>query len=438
VDNVEEPEQQRIKLKPMLGLWSATAISVGATIGAGIFVVIGLVAGYAGSALLVSMILAGVIALLTASSFAELATWKPVEGSIYQYTRSLISPFAGFLTGWMWMVSNTFAGATVSLGFAYYLGSVFPGLPSNVVAAVICLAFTALNFVGIRQSAWLNNVLVAINLVVLGFFVALGSMSMKTSNFLPFDPLSGGMFYGAFFIFFAYGGFARVAVIAEEVKDAKRNVPKAILLSLGISMAVYLLVGVVAVGLIGADVLASTNSPLSAAIGATGVTWAMQVVSVGGLVATAGVLLTSVLGVSRVAFSMARERDMPHVMCSVHRRFGTPFYSIGIAGGIMTFLVLFVDLQYVAAVSTFALLFYYCLANVCSLRVKIKKRLFPKIVPLVGLGLCLALLAVVVFANVQAWIVGITCLGIGAVLYVVKKRFEPKTCEAKIDFGTSG
>jgi basic amino acid/polyamine antiporter, APA family len=432
-----EPERSQT-LKPKLGLWSATAISVGATIGAGIFVVIGLVAGYAGSALLVSMAVAGVIAFVTASSFAELAAWKPVEGSIYQYTRTLISPFAGFLTGWMWIVSNTFAGATVALGFAYYFGSAVPGLPSNVVAAVICLAFTALNFVGIRQSAWLNSILVAINLVILGVFVVFGSMHMQTQNFLPFEPLSGGMFMGAFFIFFAFGGFARVAVIAEEVKDAKRNVPRAIMLSLGISTIVYLLVGVVAVGLVGAGVLAASNSPLSAAIGAAGSSWALPLVTLGGLVAAAGVLLTSVLGVSRVAFSMARERDMPHVMCSVHKRFGTPSYSIWIAGGIMTLLALFIDLRYVAAVSTFALLFYYSLANICAFKVKPQKRLLPRALPVVGFALCVLLLVAVVFASPQAWVIGLMCLAIGAALYMVKKRFEPKTCDTKAEFGTSG
>jgi basic amino acid/polyamine antiporter, APA family len=433
-----EPEEHHQTLKPKLGLWSATAISVGATIGAGIFVVIGLVAGYAGSALLISMVVAGVVAFVTASSFAELASWKPVEGSIYQYSRLLVSPFAGFLTGWMWMVSNTFSGATVALGFAYYFGSAVPGLPSNVVAAVICLGFTALNFVGIRQSAWLNNVLVAINLAVLLFFVVFGSMHMQPQNFLPFDPLSGGVFLGAFFIFFAYGGFARVAVIAEEVKDARRNVPRAILLSLGISTTVYLLVGVVAVGLVGAGVLAASNSPLSAAIGATGSNWALPLITVGGLVATAGVLLTSVLGVSRVAFSMARERDMPHAMCNIHKRFGTPTYSIWIAGAVMTALALLVDLQHVAAISTFALLFYYCLANICAYRVKPQKRVFPRILPVAGLGLCVALLAVVVFANPQAWITGLACLAIGAGLYLVKRRFEPKSCEAKAESGASG
>ena len=170
MNGVEEPKA----LKRTLGLWDATAINVGAIIGGGIFVVTGIVAGLAGSALVVSMVVAGVIALFTALSFAELTAWQPVEGSVYEYSRQLVSPFAGFLTGWMWMVSNTFAGAAVSLGFGFYLAAAFPGLPVNVVAAVVCLGFTALNFVGVKQSAMLNNVLVAVKLAVLGFFVVFG------------------------------------------------------------------------------------------------------------------------------------------------------------------------------------------------------------------------------------------------------------------------
>ena len=274
------------------------------------------------------MILAGIIALFTALSFAELAAWKPVEGSVYQYTRTLVSPFAGFLTGWMWIVSNTFGGATVALGFAYYLGSAFPGLPLNLVAAAICLGFTALNFVGIRQSSWLNNVLVVINIAVLAFFVVFGVLHFNGANFLPFLPLNSGMFYGAFFIFFAYGGFARVAVIAEEVKDAKRNVPKAIISSLAISMTIYVLVGVVAVGLVGAGVLASSNSPLSSAIGVTGSSLAIQIISIGGLVATAGVLLTSVLGVSmsRVLNGQRKRHAKRNVQSSRKIRHSILFY----------------------------------------------------------------------------------------------------------------
>jgi APA family basic amino acid/polyamine antiporter len=415
-------KQEPRKLKRSIGLWSAVAINVGAIIGGGIFVVTGIVAGYAGSALIVSMIIAGVIAFITALSFAKLTAWQPVEGSVYEYGRQLVSPYAGFLAGWMWMVANTFTGAAVSLGFAYYLTATFPSLPTGYVAAALCLAFTGLNLVGARESASVNNVLVAIKLAILGFFVIFGVFHVSAGNFVPFVPLSSGVLYGTFFIFFAYGGFARVAVVAEEVKDAKRNVPRSMLLSLGISMVVYVLVGLVAVGLVGSAGLVG-GSPLTAAIGATGSSLAVQIVSVGGLVATASVLLTAILGVSRMAYSMARRNDLPSALARLHGKFLTPYYAILVSGVLMAVLVLFVDLNRVVAISTFALLFNYSITNIAAFKLKINHKQ-QRFMPLLGLATCLMLLAFILFASPEAWLIGVIFLIAGTVLYSLRKKLK--------------
>ncbi|MGB9959885.1 MAG: APC family permease [Candidatus Bathyarchaeales archaeon] len=416
-----EEKSEISELKPTLGLFDATAISVGAIVGAGIFVITGIAAGLAGPALTVSMLIAAAISMFTALSFAELTAWQPREGSIYEYAYQLISPFAGFLTGWMWMTSNTFAGAAVSLGFANYLCTLFPVLPVNWVAAALCILFTLLNFLGIRQSALLNNVLVAAKLSILGFFVVYGLMYVDASNFAAFNPLQWGILSGAFYIFFAYGGFARVAVVAEEVKDAKKNVPRAILISLAISTVVYIFVGLVAVGLIGAPRLAASNSPLTEAIGATGNSLAAYTVSAGGLIATASVLLTSILGVSRMAYAMARRKDLPQALKKLHVKYNTPYYSIWIVGTLMALLVLFVDMAKVVAVSTFALLFYYSLANVSALRLN-TERVYPRFVPFLGAATCLMLLTFTSLASPQACIAGIAVLAAGAIYYRVKKK----------------
>ena len=420
--SLKETEQKA--LRQTLGLWSATAINVGAIIGGGIFVVTGIVARYAGSALVVSMVVAAVIAVLTALSFVRLTSWQPVEGSGYEYVRQLVSPSAGFLSGWMWIIGNTFGGAAVSLGFAYYLAGAIPGVPPNIVAALTCLAFTALNFIGIRQSAILNNGLVVVKLAVLGFFVVLGSTHVSSSNFTPFEPFSSGVLFGAYFIFFAFGGFARATVIAEEVKDAKRNVPRAVLLSIAISTVVYLLVGAVAVGLIGPSSLASSNSPLTSAIGAAGSLLAMQIVSLGGLVATASVLLTSILGVSRMAFSMARRRDLPRALSAVNEKFGTPHVSIWTIGFAMALLVLFVDLTGIVVVSTFALLFWYILVNTAALKLERQDNKRKGLLPLLGLSTCLVLLMTALFVAPVAWSAGLAGLLIGVVFYLARMKFQ--------------
>lgn len=418
-----QPETQH-KLKSSIGLWSAVAINVGAIIGGGIFVVIGIVAGLAGSGMIISMIIAGIIAFFTALSFAELTSWKPLEGSVYSYGRTLISPFAGFLSGWMWIISNTFTGAAVSLGFAYYLTTAFPELPSNIIAAAMCLAFTGLNVIGARESANVNNLLVAVKLAILAFFVVFGAFHVNTANFQPFTPLSSGVLFGAFFIFFAYGGFARIAVMSEEVKDAKRNVPLALLLSLMISMVVYILVGIVAVGLVSAPQLAVSTSPLTTAINVTGNVAAAQIIAVGGLVATASVLLTSILGVSRMAYSMARGKDLPSRLAKVNPKFGTPTTAIIATGVIMAILVLFVDLTSVVALSTFSLLFYYTITNISAYKLKTETRRYHKAINLIGLGTCVLLMSMVIFEATDSAVIGVIFLILGVIYYQAKKHLK--------------
>jgi APA family basic amino acid/polyamine antiporter len=251
----------------------------------------------------------------------------------------------------------------------------------------------------------------------LTLFCFLGVLFVQRVNFTPFHPASLGVLSGASYIFFAYGGFARVAVVAEEVRDPERNVPRAILLSLAISTAIYLAVGLVAVGLVGASRLSASSSPLTEAIRAAGSPAAVTAVSAGGMLATASVLLTSVLGVSRVAYAMARRGDLPGVFGRLHPKHDTPSYSVWITGVLMAALVVLVDLTKVVAVSTFALLFYYGVANICALRLKSRDRVYPRIVPALGVSSCLALLVALLHTSPRAWLIGVAGLVAGALYY---------------------
>ena len=418
--NAVDPSTRTMKVT--LGLFDATAISIGAIVGAGIFVVIGIAAGLAGPAMILSIVIAAGVSLVTALSFAELASWLPKEGGVYEFAHELLSPYLGFITGWMWMLSNTFTGAAVSLGFAYYFTAVIPVIPAHWLAAVICLVFTYINFIGVRRSATLNNYLVVAKLSILAFFIIFGLSHFRSGNLSPFVSSATGVLYATVFIFFAFGGFARVAVVAEEIKDPRRNVPRAILLSLLISTIFYVLVAVVALGLVGSSGLSSSKSPLAHAIDATGATWATYVVSLGGLLATASVLLTSVLGVSRVAYSMARHGELPRALSAVDGSHGTPYYSIWVAGGLMAALVLLIDLEKVVVVSTFSLLFYYGVANAAALRLRPESRLYHPAVPIVGIIATLALLVFILFVSPQGWILGVVGLATGSAIYFVRKN----------------
>jgi APA family basic amino acid/polyamine antiporter len=409
------------ELKRALGLFDATAISIGAIIGAGIFVVTGIVAGMAGPGIIASIIVAGIIASFTALSFAQLCACIPKEGGVYEYTYRLISPFAGFLSGWMWILSNVFTGAAVSLGFAQYLVAIFPFLPIPAIAAVLCILFTLLNTVGVRASATVNNFLVVAKILILLFFVGLGLSFINLTNFQPFAPKGPlGILEGAAIMFFAYGGYARVTTVAEEVKDAERTIPKAIILALAISSLLYVLISFVAVGLVGPQRLASSSSPLADAITVAGVPAAVFIVSLGALIATASVLLMTILGVSRVSFAMARNGQLPAFLSRIHPRFQTPYYAIWVIGALSAILV-FQDFSRVVAVGTFALLFNHALVNLAALRLKAEDRRYPAFISVLGFLLCLSLL---VFLSADAWLIGIAGLALGTLYYYfgIKRR----------------
>jgi basic amino acid/polyamine antiporter, APA family len=410
-------------LKREIGLFGATALGIGAIIGSGIFIVTGIVAGIAGPAMIFSVIIAGIIAIFSAMSVAELSAWLPEEGGTYAYAQKLISPFAGFIAGWIWIFSNIFVGAAVSLGFAHYFVTLFPAGPVKIIAVGICLIFIIINYLGLKESVLFNNILVTLKVLILLFFVAFGLGFFQRANFFPLVPEgSMGIISGAALIFFAYTGFARITIMAEEVRDPEKTIPRSIYLSLGISTAIYLLVSLVGIGLAGAPALAHSGSPLADAVGSTGSSGAVLVISLGAMIATASVLLTTILGISRIVFSMARSRDLPLLFERIHPRFGTPHYAVLITGACMIAAILLADLALVVAVSTFAMLLYYLIANIAAYRLPRQCRKYPAWVPVTGAASCIGL---IVFLSPDSWIIG--CVGIltGGVWFLFRRRNFP-------------
>lgn len=420
-----EPKQT-LRTKPGLSLLSASAISIGATVGAGIFAVTGVAAGLAGSALLISLLLAAGATIFTALSFIQLIAWKPAEGSIYFYARQLISPFTGFLVGWMWVVSNLFSGAVVALSFVHYLVEL-TGLRTikvNLIAAALIIIFTAINSMDIEKSTAVNNLLVFLKLFILLIFFVVGLFFIKPENLQPLHFSPPGIVLGAAIIFFAFQGFARVAIVAEEVNNPARNVPRAIIISLSVSALIYFLVTFVALGLVGAAKLSRSGAPLALAIRQTGWNWMVSLVSLGGLLATASVLLTAILGISRMLFAMAREEDLPSFLKSVHPNFRTPLKGVWISGLIMAVLAYCFDLARVASISSFSLLFYYSLANISALRLEKKAKKYPEAIPYLGLILCLGIGLSLLFSRASNLTIILTCLAAGSLIFFIKSRIR--------------
>ena len=381
-------------LRRDLGLLDAVGIGFGAIVGAGIFVVTGVAAGIAGPALLLGLLIAGIAATANALSSAQLAAEYPYAGGTYEYGYRVLSPAAGFAAGWMFLASKLAAAGTVALGLAGYVNAVLPGVPSRALAVGAILAFTALNYFGVKRSSRANLAIVAVSLGTLLLFAIAGAGGIRMENLQPFAPAGvRGTLEAAAILFFAYTGYARIATLAEEVRDPKHVIPQAIILTIGGAIGLYAAVALVAVGLVGGDALAATTAPLHVAARATGHAWLPALVAIAGVTAMLGVILSQLLGLSRMAFAMARRGDLPRGLEHVHPVHQVPDRAVLVIGSVAAVIAATGTLAAVASTAAFTILIYYGIANVAAIRMPAHARLYSDVVPIVGLVAC-TLLAV--------------------------------------------
>jgi APA family basic amino acid/polyamine antiporter len=406
------------RLRRELGLLDAVGVGLGAIIGAGIFVVTGVAAGIAGPSLLGGLVLAGAAATFNALSSAQLAATFPRSGGTYEYGYRVLNPAAGFAAGWMFLASKIAAAGTVALGLAGYLEFLLPGVSPRALAVGAIAAFTLLNYFGVRRSSGANLVIVAISLAALVLFVVAGSGSFRVQNLRPFAPAGWrGTLEAAAILFFSYTGYARIATLAEEVREPAHTIPRAIVLTLGVTLALYFAVAVVAVGAVGTASLASSTAPLRAAALSFGAPSVAAAVSIGGVAAMLGVILSQLLGLSRMTFAMARGGDLPAALQHVHPRYGVPSRAVVVVGAAAAVVAATGTLRGVASAASFTILVYYGIANLAAVRMPSETKRFPDAVPLLGLIACVTLalflappvvitgIAVLVGGFVVRWIV---------------------------------
>jgi basic amino acid/polyamine antiporter, APA family len=391
--------QDPTRLKRELTLYDATAIDIGAIIGAGIFVVIGVAASVAGAGVIISMLIAGIIAYLTALSYAELSKKIPKEGGEYEFAYKVISHEAGFIDGLLWSASTIVSGAVVSLGFASYFVILFPGLPVKLIALAAISLMVIVNILGLKKSSFINMALVVAKLGILIFFILFTINQVDRANFSNLTPFGWvGVIQGAGIIFFAFAGFGRVATVAEEVKDPTRTIPQAILLALTVCTVIYFLVGFTAIGMLGSYTLSKSTAPIAEAISLAGSRYAVILVAIGALAATSSVLLTEIMGISRIVFSMSRNNQLPKLLSKLHSNFGTPYFAIIAAGILMGILALFVNFKQIIELSSFGLLSYYAITNLSALFMKREEtgimNNLSRLRALIGLVACVALMII--------------------------------------------
>ncbi len=412
-------------LRRDLGLADAVAIGLGAIVGAGIFVVTGVAAGVAGPAFLPAMAVAALAAGCNALSSAELAARYPLSGGAYEYGYRLLGPWPGYAAGWLFLTSKVAAAGTVALGLAGYLREWLPALPERPTAVAAVAALTAANVLGVRRSSRLNLAIVFVSLLSLLLFVAAGAGSFRAENLRPFAPNGWrGAAQAAALLFFAYTGYARVATLGEEVRDPRRTIPRAIVLTVAIAAALYLAVALVAVGAAGAPALSATSAPLRAAARALGVPGVEGAVAAGAVAAMLGVLLSQLLGLSRMGFAMARRGDLPGWLEPVDERHGVPRRAVLAVGAAAAMVAAVGSLRGSAAAASFAILGYYAIANAAALRLPREHRLVHPAVPAAGLAVCILLALALPPGSMLA---GVGILAAGALLRIARRRSSPGT-----------
>jgi basic amino acid/polyamine antiporter, APA family len=406
------------RLARKLSTFDAVILGLGAMIGAGIFTALAPAAQAAGQDLLVGLVVAALVAYCNATSSAALAALYPEAGGTYAYGRKRLSPFWGFLAGWGFVIGKVASCAAMALTFAQYAA---PTL-ARPLAVLAVLSLTAINYVGVSKTALATRFIVGVVLACLALvvFAALFRTDANFARALP-DLASGfhGTLQAAGFLFFAFAGYARIATLGEEVRDPARTIPRAIPLALGIALVVYAAVGLSALVALGGTSLAASVAPLAAVVASSGWPSLSPVVRVGAAVASLGVLLSLLVGVSRTTFAMARNGDLPAVLASVHPRYQVPDRAEIAVAAVVIAIVLTADVRGAIGFSSFAVLVYYAIANASALTLRQGERRWPRAFAAAGLAGCLMLAASLPTTAIAA---GVVLFVIGTIVYAIRRR----------------
>jgi basic amino acid/polyamine antiporter, APA family len=409
-----------------LGTSDATVIGLSSMIGAGVFAVFAPAAEAAGAGLLIGLAVAAVVAYCNATASAQLAAEFPTSGGTYVYGRQMLGPWWGFLAGWGFVIGKTASCAAMALTFAAYALPGDPGLPQRLLAAGAVAALAALNYRGITRTAGLARIIVSVVLVAIAVSVAAGLFGGHPDLEVAFDSgTTGWTWYGvaqsAGLIFFAFAGYARIATLAEEVRDPTRTIPRAILIALGATVTVYTVVALTLLLLLGPDGMAGSTAPVAEAVTAGSWDWAAPVARIGAASASLGALLALIAGVGRTGLAMAREGDLPRWLAAVHPRHRVPHHAeIALAGAVIV-LVSVVDLRAVIGFSSFGVLLYYLIANLSAFRQAPDQRRFPRWLQILGAVGCAALALTLPWPSVVAGI-AVIAVGVGGRLAVRRSR----------------
>lgn len=354
-----------------LGPLAALTIGVGTMIGAGIFVLPGVAAAEAGPLVILSFIVGGVVAVLTAFSASELGTAMPKAGGAYYYINHALGPLFGSIAGWGNWMGLAFASAFYMLGFGQYVTEFLsvPSVgflsPAQLGALVAGLLFVLVNYVGAKETGKLQNIIVVTLVGILTVFSIVGAFHADLSTLRPFAPNGiTPLLPTTGLIFVSYLGFVQITSVGEEIQNPGKNLPRAVIGSVVIVTIIYALVLLVLLSVVELDVVANNDtavvevaSMLMGSAGAAALTF-------GGLLATASSANASILASSRINFAMGRDKIVSNWLNDIHDRFSTPYRSIGVTGGLILLFVVIGDVEVLAKAGSVLHLVIYGLLNV--------------------------------------------------------------------------
>jgi APA family basic amino acid/polyamine antiporter len=411
------------RLARRLGTREAVIIGLGSMIGAGVFAAFGPAARAAGSGLLIGLGVAAVVAYCNATASAQLAAAYPTSGGTYVYGRERLGPWWGFTAGWGFVVGKTASCAAMALTVATYAAP-GPWWVRRLVAVAAVLGLAALNYRGVTKTALLTRILVTASLTALAVLVVGIAVGGRASTAHLHGWTAGGPYgvlQAAGLLFFAFAGYARIATMGEEVREPRRTIPRAIPIALGITVTVYLVVGVAALLAAGPHALATAAAPLDTAVHAAGAGVLAPVVRVGGTLAALGALLALIAGIGRTGLAMARRHDLPGWLAAVHPRYRVPHHAELALAAVVSVLVLTVDLRGVIGFSSFGVLVYYAIANAAAFTQPAGQRRWPRALQVLGVAGCLVLVATLPWRSVAAGL-GVFAVGLAGRWVVLRHR----------------
>lgn len=469
IDSIlKESPDETAKLKRTLGPGNLIALGIGAIIGAGIFVLTGQAAAqYAGPAIVLSFIVAGIACTFAGLCYAELASMIPVAGSAYTYAYATLGEFIAWIIGWDLILEYLFAASTVAVGWSGYVVSFLKDLkitiPANIASApleyssqtgfkltgslinfpamFIVIVITCVLLIGIKESARFNNLIVLIKVTVILLFIGFGFSYIDSANLTPFIPentgTSGefgwsGIFRAAGVIFFAYIGFDAVSTAAQEAKNPQRDMPVGILGSLAAATVLYILVAIVLTGIVNYKLL-NVPDPIAVGVNAIGdsLLWLRPIIKIGAIAGLSSVILVMLMGQSRIFYSMACDGLLPEEFHKVHSKYKTPFFATLVTGFFaMIFAGLFPIglLGELVSIGTLLAFMIVCLG---VLVLHYKKPDLPRtfrtpfmpVTPILG---ALASLTVMSYLPLDTWLRLFIWMGFGVAIYFLYGRKNSK------------